>query len=294
MRGEERRRKVRGFTLIELSIVLIIIGLLLAAVIKGRDLIRSAQLKKMYNQFVKRWETIYTQYYDRTGRVLGGPLIINSTAGNETYDDYVGWDVHDSTNNNDLGYRNMDRFTQNGWITQAISAAGIEVPEGVRRYINGYDFSGSRLGRVTMYITFGSDPVVSNNPGFNIWLTGTGVDADGHAVNEGSTIPNTNNVNNFQGTSATGNFMLIINVPYDVAAQIDKIIDGVADGQHGNVICVGHYNTPRTIANINSGTSVIDTANIQGIDNTADCGGPFHWGNSTNNKYVTMLYKLEF
>jgi prepilin-type N-terminal cleavage/methylation domain-containing protein len=39
-----------GFTLIELSIVLVIIGLIIGGVMVGRDLIRTAELRKLYSQ----------------------------------------------------------------------------------------------------------------------------------------------------------------------------------------------------------------------------------------------------
>ena len=46
----------KGFTLVELSIVLIIIGLIIGGVLKGTDLINSAKQKKFYNTFVKGWQ----------------------------------------------------------------------------------------------------------------------------------------------------------------------------------------------------------------------------------------------
>jgi len=61
----------RGFTLIEMAIVLIIIGIIIGAVMKGKDLIRSAEQKKLYNKFLNAWELSYTLYYDRTGTILG-------------------------------------------------------------------------------------------------------------------------------------------------------------------------------------------------------------------------------
>ncbi len=64
-------RKQQGFTLVELSIVLIIIGIILGAVIKGKDLIRSGEQKKLYNAWIKEWVVTYNNYYDRTGWILG-------------------------------------------------------------------------------------------------------------------------------------------------------------------------------------------------------------------------------
>ena len=60
-----------GFTLIELAIVLIIIGLILGAVLKGRDLIENARIKKVYTKFVEAWDLAVLKYQDRTGRWLG-------------------------------------------------------------------------------------------------------------------------------------------------------------------------------------------------------------------------------
>jgi len=63
--------KRSGFTLIELSIVLIIIGLIVGGVMKGKDLIASAQQKKIYNTWVKQWQVVVNEYQDRTGALLG-------------------------------------------------------------------------------------------------------------------------------------------------------------------------------------------------------------------------------
>lgn len=53
------RIKSTGFTLIELSIVLVIIGLLMGGVLKGQALIENAKVKNMANDF----RTIQTQVY---------------------------------------------------------------------------------------------------------------------------------------------------------------------------------------------------------------------------------------
>ncbi|WP_051904354.1 prepilin-type N-terminal cleavage/methylation domain-containing protein [Hippea jasoniae] len=71
-----------GFTLIELAIVLIIIGLILGAVLKGRDLIESAKIKKVYTNFVEGWILAVENYQDRTGQLLGDGTANGGTADN--------------------------------------------------------------------------------------------------------------------------------------------------------------------------------------------------------------------
>ena len=61
----------KGFTLIEMAIVLIIIGIIIGADVKGKDLIRSAEQKKIYTKYVSAWRLAYLSFYDRTGKVLG-------------------------------------------------------------------------------------------------------------------------------------------------------------------------------------------------------------------------------
>ena len=60
-----------GFTLIEMAIVLIIIGIIIGAVVKGKDLVRSAEQKKIYSKFLNERRTAYLNFYDRTGKILG-------------------------------------------------------------------------------------------------------------------------------------------------------------------------------------------------------------------------------
>ncbi len=70
-KDSKRSEGQEGFTLVELSIVLIVIGLLLAAVMKGQDLILSAKVKKTLRQ-AQQAVTAGRLFYDYTGKYPGG------------------------------------------------------------------------------------------------------------------------------------------------------------------------------------------------------------------------------
>lgn len=65
----------KGFTLIELSISLLVIGLLLGAVAIGRDLQRSAANQRLSTDFVQGWQLAYETYLNGVGRPPGDSAI---------------------------------------------------------------------------------------------------------------------------------------------------------------------------------------------------------------------------
>jgi len=56
----------KGFTLVELAIVLVIIGLILGAMLKAQELIKNAKTKRLYSQYNEVVASIHT-YYDKYG-----------------------------------------------------------------------------------------------------------------------------------------------------------------------------------------------------------------------------------
>ncbi len=60
----------RGFTLIELAVVLVIIGILMGAVLRGQELIKSAKEKKFFTKLRYIASAQFT-YLDRIGRYAG-------------------------------------------------------------------------------------------------------------------------------------------------------------------------------------------------------------------------------
>ncbi|MDO8281802.1 MAG: prepilin-type N-terminal cleavage/methylation domain-containing protein [Thermodesulfovibrionia bacterium] len=84
-------REQKGFTLIELAIVLVIIGIIIGAVLKGQDLIESARIKRFDNS-MREWETAVWTYVDRKGTFPGdtdGNGIIGDIGTENSAADYI-------------------------------------------------------------------------------------------------------------------------------------------------------------------------------------------------------------
>ena len=63
-------RNSKGFSLIEMAIVLVIIGIIIAAIVKGQDLMVNARAKQIVTT-TNAWKTAMFAYMDRNGRFPG-------------------------------------------------------------------------------------------------------------------------------------------------------------------------------------------------------------------------------
>jgi prepilin-type N-terminal cleavage/methylation domain-containing protein len=63
--------RLRGFSLMELTVVLAVIGLILGAVAIGKDVQRNAAYQRLSSEFVQGWLTAYDTYWNVTGRAPG-------------------------------------------------------------------------------------------------------------------------------------------------------------------------------------------------------------------------------
>jgi prepilin-type N-terminal cleavage/methylation domain-containing protein len=65
-----KRQKTQGFTLVEIAIVLVIIGLLLGGILKGQEMITQAKIKNVISDF-SGISAAYHGYVDRYKRIPG-------------------------------------------------------------------------------------------------------------------------------------------------------------------------------------------------------------------------------
>lgn len=70
MSHEQSAMSQKGFTLIELAIVLVIIGIIIGAVLKGQDLVENARHKRLGAE-IKQWEVLIWTFLDREKRFPG-------------------------------------------------------------------------------------------------------------------------------------------------------------------------------------------------------------------------------
>ncbi len=125
----------KGFTLVEIAIVLIIIGLILGATIKGKDLIQSAKQKKFYNAFVKQWEITVLNYYDRTGGVLGDSIDNGGTT---------------ATGTANGAFDNINTAGEFTTVETRLRAVGLAIPTTNTATSYQYSFKGQESGTVTI------------------------------------------------------------------------------------------------------------------------------------------------
>jgi prepilin-type N-terminal cleavage/methylation domain-containing protein len=81
----QMRQTQKGFTLVEMAIVLAVIGLILGAIMIGKDVQRNAEYTKIKQKFVDQWVVAYNTHYARTGVPIGDSqtaprLMVNGAA----------------------------------------------------------------------------------------------------------------------------------------------------------------------------------------------------------------------
>jgi len=84
--GTRRSRRQRGFSLLELALVMVILGVIYGAVTSGAEVLRAARGQGLLNDFVFAWTDAFHRHVHRTGVVPGDSIpspqhIIRSPSG---------------------------------------------------------------------------------------------------------------------------------------------------------------------------------------------------------------------
>ncbi len=114
------RRRQSGFTLVEIAIVLVIIGLLVGGVLKGREMITNAKIKRVENDFAGVSAAIYA-YQDRYGVLPGDdPAASTRFAG-----DWRGADNGNGNGNISGGWNSTNNGNESRKIWKHLRGAGL-------------------------------------------------------------------------------------------------------------------------------------------------------------------------
>jgi prepilin-type N-terminal cleavage/methylation domain-containing protein len=196
------RRK--AFTLIEISVVLVIIGIILASVMKGRDLIKSSQIKEFNQVFVSQWETIANSYFSRMAAPLNDGA---SHGGTGTSDGFMDGTAL-ATAGNALA------------VAEALQDAGVDPCDLIKGDI--YAISTANFGCGDGEL----DP-------FKITVDGE------YSGKQTIQIEFTH----YTIGGKKKNVIRFYDVPFDVGQAIDTMRDGNADGTKGSILALSEGNT---------------------------------------------------
>ena len=123
-----------GFTLVEMAVVLVIIGVILGAVMIGRDAQRNAEYLRIRQTFINQWAVAYNSHVQRMGvppgdNISAPRLMVNGAL----FVDAVGGDMTAVAGPNALCERAQGRGMARGFVTglrATMLQAGIELPSG--------------------------------------------------------------------------------------------------------------------------------------------------------------------
>lgn len=209
-----RPTKQAGFTLVELSIVLFIIGIIMASVMKGQDIIASARATKVQQGYFLKWLEIVNGYHEITGKILcdgvenGGPT--GPYAGPE--DGFMDGITYDNDYSDSRRSTLFIRLRQTGidpctMINGNLFDLDVTNPSVCENDLNIYEYMLNSENTGKQQVTLG--------------LTNLNIDLDD---------------NDTTSPVFHRNIIIFLNVPLDYAIRLDKTLDGYADGEHGKCV----------------------------------------------------------
>lgn len=215
----QMRQTQKGFTLVEMAIVLAVIGLILGAIMIGKDVQRNAEYTKIKQKFVDQWVVGYNTYYARTGVPIGDDqtaprLMVNGAAFNAG-------GLPATT----LSGGNMTTATAPAAICAASAAPGLTTPIDTLR---------------SLMLRQGIRMPPGRAEGFEdryVYLDTNGNPQEVQICFQW---------NNPTTASGAGNVMVITGLTPDLARTLDQMIDGKPDAREGMFRLAGVVNASAT------------------------------------------------
>jgi prepilin-type N-terminal cleavage/methylation domain-containing protein len=215
----------KAFSLIELGIVLIIIGIIIAAVMSGGDVIKNSETKQFYQNFARKWSTVIDSYYDRMGQQICDGEKHEGLDTELTPDGYFDGITLEGTKGSD--------------VEDKIRSAGINL-----------------------------DRTVSTNQNLKSQFMIQG-EFTGYEI---VTI----HLGAYMLDGIRYNFLILKDIPVDIAVAVDRYVDGVSNGAIGNAIAiqtdVSTITLPTNLSELQTTDLLLDYSEISTTTKTTNVG----------------------
>lgn len=236
-----KRNGQRGFTLVEMAIVLVIIGLILGAITIGKDVQRNAEYTKVKQKFIDQWVLAYNAHVQRTGVVVGDNQIAPTLIVDGTHytgplnGSLIAQPAQARVCRGAIGPQMTGTMQAAFDLRTLMQAAGVRMPPGrAEGSEDRYVYLDTNGNPQEIQVCFGWNP------------------------------PNT--------PAGSGNVMIISGLTPDLARALDQMIDGKADSREGMFRQQGILNatnnapgTPWALDNLNN-ISQVGVAPVAGTN----------------------------
>jgi len=271
-----RTKKKYGFTLLELTIVLIVIGLLISIVFKGVDVLRSANMKKDYTNYIDRLYGDIFKYKSWTMARLGYEQIIGDGQENGGYEDSTDGFIDTDTDNKTVGT----------WFGD-VNASDVRL---LTDYSGDKPYDRDGDDNIIAYLSSDEvDPNITEAFSFGSGTEGFMFMAKGSKSNKMVHIY----LGSDRNGAKTANFLIIENLPLDEAISFDTLIDGKAQGEEGKFVVLGFQVDAECYKNIDSSTCNCTNSNHSCIGKGAEGGCAFPVCSVDQVEKLVMGYSLQ-